>query len=176
MSEINKNNQIIVTEQGLEKIKVELKKIVEVEREAIKERLKAARADGDLSENADYTSAREEQAKNEARIQELEAIITNAVILEDQQNRKNTNTKIVRVGSYVTIVKTKDGNPIDGTQENFKIVGSIENDPKNGLISNECPLATSIMNFTEGEIVDVKGIKEPYKVKILKVESKAKSN
>ncbi|WP_342276045.1 transcription elongation factor GreA [Spiroplasma endosymbiont of Nebria brevicollis] len=171
MSEINKNKQIIVTEQGLEKIKAELKKIVEVERESIKERLKAARADGDLSENADYTSAREEQAKNEARIQELEAIINNAVILEDQHNRKNTNVKAVRVGSWVNFVKVKDGNPIEETQQKFKIVGSIESNPFEGWISNECPLASSIMNATAGEIVDVKGIKESYKVKILKVEN-----
>ncbi|WP_375317063.1 transcription elongation factor GreA [Spiroplasma endosymbiont of Virgichneumon dumeticola] len=171
MSEINKNKQVIVTEQGLEKIKAELKKIVEVERESIKERLKAARADGDLSENADYTSAREEQAKNEARIQELEAIINNAVILEEQQNRKNTNVKAVRVGSWVTIAKSKDGKPVDGTQQKFKIVGSIESNPFEGWISNECPLAISIMNATTGETVDVKGIKESYKVIILQVEN-----
>lgn len=173
MSEIKKNNQIIVTEQGLEKIKAELKKRVEVERELIKERLKAARADGDLSENADYTSAREEQAKNEARIQDLEAIIPNAVILEDQHNPKNTNVKTVRVGSWVTIVKVKDDNPIDGTQQKFKIVGSIESNPFEGWISNECPLASSIMNTTVGEIVDVKGIKDSYKVKIVKVENQS---
>lgn len=173
MSDIKKNNQIIVTEQGLEKIKAELKRRVEVERELIKERLKAARADGDLSENADYTSAREEQAKNEARIQDLEAIIPNAVILEDQHNPKNTNVKTVRVGSWVTIVKVKDDNLIDGTQQKFKIVGSIESNPFEGWISNECPLASSIMNTVVGEIVDVKGIKDSYKVKIVKVENQS---
>lgn len=171
MSEINKNNQIIVTEQGLEKLKAELYKLINIERESIKERLKAARADGDLSENADYTSAREEQGKNEARIQELETIITSAIILEAQKQRKNSNNKAIHVGSWVTIEKIKDDKTIAGSQQKFKIVGSIETNPFEGLISNECPLALSIMNCTAGDIVDIKGIKESYKIKILEVKN-----
>ncbi|WP_342260706.1 transcription elongation factor GreA [Spiroplasma endosymbiont of Notiophilus biguttatus] len=171
MSEINKNKEIIISEQGLEKLKTELYKRINVERESIKERLKAARADGDLSENADYTSAREEQGKNEARIQELETIITSAVILEEQKQRKNSNTKAVRVGSWVTIVKIKDGKIVSNSEEKFKIVGSIETNPFEGLISNECPLAVSIMNCVVGDIVDIKGIKETYRVKIIEVKN-----
>ncbi|WP_425381667.1 transcription elongation factor GreA [Spiroplasma endosymbiont of Polydrusus pterygomalis] len=171
MSEINKNKEIIISEQGLEKLKTELYKRINVEREAIKERLKAARVDGDLSENADYTSAREEQAKNESRIQELETIITSAVILEEQKQRKNSNIKAVRVGSWVTIAKIKDNKVIANSEQKFKIVGSIETDPFEGWISNECPLATSIMNCVIGDIVDIKGIKESYKVKIIEVKN-----
>jgi len=98
MAEINKNNQIIVTKKGLEELKTELNDLINVKREEIKERLKTARADGDLSENADYTSAREEQAKNEARIQELEIIIASAVIIEEQHATKQ-NKNAIRVGS-----------------------------------------------------------------------------
>lgn len=173
MSEINKNNQIIVTEQGLEKLKTELYKRINVEREAIKERLKAARADGDLSENADYTSAREEQGKNEARIQELETIITSAVILEEQKQRQNSNIKAVRVGSWVTIAKFQGGKIVTNSEQKFKIVGSIETNPFEGLISNECPLATSIMNCVVGDIIEIKGIKETYKIKIIEVKNQS---
>lgn len=167
MAEINKNNQIIVTKNGLEELKTELNDLINVKREEIKERLKTARADGDLSENADYTSAREEQAKNEARIQELEIIIASAVIIEEQHaNKQNKNA--IRVGSWVTITHMKNNQT---NKEKFKIVGSIESNPFEGLISNECPLAMSILNATTGDEIEIKGIKNPYKVKILKVEN-----
>ncbi|MGL5268420.1 MAG: transcription elongation factor GreA [Spiroplasma sp.] len=168
-----KNNQIIITKQGLQELKEELNNLINFKREEIKERLKAARADGDLSENADYTSAREEQAKNEARIQELEIIIASAVIIEEQCGNKKNNS--IRVGSWVTIcqVNGKDNQIVKDTEEKFKIVGSIESNPFEGLISNECPLATSILSATAttGDIIEIKGVKNPYKVKILKIEN-----
>lgn len=165
-----KNNQIIITKQGLEELKEELNNLINFKREEIKERLKAARADGDLSENADYTSAREEQAKNEARIQELEIIIASAVIIEEQKSNKKNNS--IRVGSWVTICHVgKNDQVIKDTEEKFKIVGSIESNPFEGLISNECPLATSILNNVTGDIIEIKGVQNPYKVKILKVQN-----
>lgn len=165
-----KNNQIIITKQGLEELKEELNNLINFKREEIKERLKAARADGDLSENADYTSAREEQAKNEARIQELEIIIASAVIIEEQKSNKKNNS--IRVGSWVTICHVgKNDQVIKDTEEKFKIVGSIESNPFEGLISNECPLATSILNSVTGDIIEIKGVQNPYKVKILKVQN-----
>lgn len=170
MAEINKNNQIIVTKKGLEELKTELNDLINVKREEIKERLKTARADGDLSENADYTSAREEQAKNEARIQELEIIIASAVIIEEQHATKQ-NKNAIRVGSWVTIAHMKNNQVSKDSKEKFKIVGSIESNPFEGLISNECPLAVSILNATTGDEIEIKGIKNPYKVKILKVEN-----
>lgn len=167
-----KNNQIIITKQGLQELKEELNNLINFKREEIKERLKAARADGDLSENADYTSAREEQAKNEARIQELEIIIASAVIIEEQHSNKKNNNSI-RVGSWVTIchITGKNNQIISNSEEKFKIVGSIESNPFEGLISNECPLATSILNGIAGDIIEIKGVKNPYKVKILKVQN-----
>lgn len=166
-----KNNQIIITKQGLEELKAELNNLINFKREEIKERLKAARADGDLSENADYTSAREEQAKNEARIQELEIIITSAVIIEEQRGNKKTNS--IRVGSWVTFchVSGKDNQEVKDSEEKLKIVGSIESNPFEGLISNESPVAISILNAEAGDIVEIKGISNPYKVKILKVQN-----
>lgn len=168
--ERNINNQIIVTKHGLQELKEELNQLINFKREEIKERLKAARADGDLSENADYTSAREEQAKNEARIQELEIIIASAVIIEEQRGTKSGKTSI-HVGSWVTLVHLKDNQPIKDSEQKFKIVGSIEANPFEGLISNECPLALSILNSSAGDVLEIKGIKAPYKVKILKVEN-----
>lgn len=165
-----KNKQIIITKQGLQELKEELNNLINFKREEIKERLKAARADGDLSENADYTSAREEQAKNEARIQELEIIIASAVIIEEQKSNKKNNS--IRVGSWVTIYHVgKNNQAIKDSEEKFKIVGSIESNPFEGLISNECPLATSILNGATGDIIEIKGVQTPYKVKILKVQN-----
>lgn len=165
-----KNNQIIITKQGLEELKAELDNLINFKREEIKERLKAARADGDLSENADYTAAREEQAKNEARIQELEIIIASAVIIEEQRSSKKSNA--IRVGSWVTIAHVGKNDKIDeDTEEKLKIVGSIESNPFEGLISNESPVALSILNCVTGDIVEIKGIQNPYKVKILKVQN-----
>lgn len=166
-----KNNQIIITKQGLQELKAELNNLINFKREEIKERLKAARADGDLSENADYTSAREEQAKNEARIQELEIIIASAVIIEEQHGNKKNNS--IRVGSWVTLIHVtgKNNQEVKNSEEKFKIVGSIESNPFEGLISNESPVAISILNSVTGDIIEIKGISNPYKVKILKVQN-----
>ena len=168
---LSDSNRQIVTKQGLEALKTELNHLIKVKREEIKERLKAARADGDLSENADYTSAREEQAKNESRIQEIENIIASAIIIEEQKNAKSSK-KTIRIGSWVTLVEVNyDEKIIENTQQRLKIVGAIESNPFNNLISNECALALSILKSHVGETVEVKNVSKPYKVKILKIEN-----
>lgn len=147
-----------VTEDGLNDLKKELETLIHVTREEVKEELKAARAQGDLSENADYEAARDRQAKVEGRIKELEHQIKNAEIITE---KRKSNT--VRIGSTVEIqeLDTK-------AKLTYKIVGSVEADPLNGLLSNVTPLAEAIMDHKVNDVCTVE-VDNPYDVKILKI-------
>lgn len=152
------DEKIYVTEEGLNDLKKELENLIHVTREEVIEELKAARAQGDLSENADYDAARDHQAKVESRIKELEHQIKNAEIISD---RKKTN--YVRIGSTVEIQE------LDTKQKDvYKIVGSVEADPLNGLLSNVTPLAEAILEHKVNDVCTV-NVDKPYDVKILKI-------
>lgn len=152
------DEKIYVTEEGLNDLKKELENLIHVTREEVIEELKAARAQGDLSENADYDAARDHQAKVESRIKELEHQIKNAEVISD---RKKTN--YVRIGSTVEIQEL-DTKQIDV----YKIVGSVEADPLNGLLSNVTPLAEAILEHKVNDVCTV-NVDKPYDVKILKI-------
>lgn len=147
-----------VTEEGLKELKEEYDNLVHVVRNEVIEDLKAARAQGDLSENADYDAARDKQAQVEARIKELEIMIRNAEIISEKKG-----TKYVRLGSTVTIqeMDTKD-------KSTFTIVGTVEADPLNGKVSNATPLAEAILEQKVGSVVTV-NVDEPYDVKIVEI-------
>lgn len=147
-----------VTEEGLADLKKELETLIHVTREEVKEELKAARSQGDISENADYDAARDRQARVEARIKELEHQIKNAEIITE---KKRGNS--VRIGSTVEIqeLDTK-------AKLTYKIVGSVEADPLNGLLSNATPLAEAIMDHKVNDVCTVE-VDNPYDVKILKI-------
>lgn len=147
-----------VTEEGLADLKKELDTLIHVTREEVIEELKAARAQGDLSENADYDAARDHQAKVEARIHELEYQIKNAEIISDKKS-----TKVVRIGSTVELQELDTNNKLT-----YKIVGSVEADPLNGLLSNVTPMALAILDQRVGDTVTVQ-VDKPYEVKILKI-------
>ena len=147
-----------MTEEGLNELKREYDELIHVTREEVKEELKAARAQGDLSENADYDAARNRQAQVEARIAELDHQIKNAQIIQD---KKKDN--IVRIGSTVEI-KELDTNDV----HTYRIVGSVEADPLNGLLSNVTPLAEAIIDHKINDVCEVK-VDSPYLVKILKI-------
>ena len=147
-----------VTEEGLNDLKNELSTLIHVTREEVIEELKAARAQGDLSENADYDAARDHQAKVEARIKELEHQIKNAEVITE-----NKKTNFVRIGSTVDLQEMDTNNKLT-----YKIVGSVEADPLNGLLSNVTPLAEAILDQRVNDVVTVK-VDEPYDVKILKI-------
>ena len=152
------DEKVYVTEEGLQKLKDELNNLKQVEREVIIDELREARAQGDLSENADYDAARERQSQNEARIKLLEAQIKNAVIIQD-----NADNRYVRVGSTVEIEE------LDTKMVNtYTIVGTIESDPLNGKLSNVTPLAEAILDQRAGAIVTV-NVDIPYDVKILSI-------
>ena len=147
-----------VTEEGLKELKEEYENLVHVVRNEVIEDLKAARAQGDLSENADYDAARDKQAQVEARIKELEHMIRNAEVISE-----NRGTSYVRLGSTVTV------EPMDTHEKiTFTIVGTVEADPLNGKVSNATPLAEAILEKKVGTVVTVE-VDEPYDVKIVEI-------
>ncbi|MCK9536769.1 MAG: transcription elongation factor GreA [Bacilli bacterium] len=138
------NGKHQLTPEGLEKYKKELENLIKNERTRVIESLKEARAQGDLSENADWDVAREEQARVENRIKELENIIKNAEIIASDKSSSSNLGK--------TVVLEYE----DKTTDTFTIVGSLESDPLAGKISNESPLGAAILNHKLGDRVLVK--------------------
>lgn len=134
-----------LTQEGVDNLKQELSYLKDVKRGENLEALKEARAQGDLSENADYDAARNEQARIEARIAEIENIIKNVKII------KTTSEDIVNIGKTVK-VKFLASNEI----KEFYLVGSIEADPKLRKISIESPIGRAMLNKNEGDVVEVK--------------------
>ncbi len=155
---MKKENTIYLTEEGLEEIKNELEDLKLVKRPAIIQALKDARAQGDLSENAEYDAARNDQAQVEARIQELEAMIEKAEII------KEVDTTSVSLGTKVTIEYLDDNE-----QEEYSIVGSKEADPFTNKISNESPIARAILGHKVGETVSVDSPNGKYDVKVVSI-------
>ena len=152
------DEKFYVTEEGLKELKEEYEILVHVVRNEVIEDLKAARAQGDLSENADYDAARDKQAQVEARIKELEHMIRNAEVISE-----NRGTSYVRLGSTVTV------EPMDTHEKiTFTIVGTVEADPLNGKVSNATPLAEAILEKKVGTVVTVE-VDEPYDVKIVEI-------
>ena len=152
------DEKFYVTEEGLKEIKEEYENLVHVVRNEVIEDLKAARAQGDLSENADYDAARDKQAQVEARIKELEHMIRNAEVISE-----NRGTSYVRLGSTVTV------EPMDTHEKiTFTIVGTVAADPLNGKVSNATPLAEAILEKKVGTVVTVE-VDEPYDVKIVEI-------
>jgi transcription elongation factor GreA len=134
-----------LTQEGVDKLKNELAYLKDVKRGENLEALKEARAQGDLSENADYDAARNEQARIEARIAEIETILKNVKII------KTTSEDVVNIGKTVT-VKYLDTNDV----KDFYLVGSIEADPRARKISIESPIGKAMMNKEKNEVVEVK--------------------
>lgn len=156
-----KQKEFFLTSEGYLELETELNYLKTDKRNEVLNSLKEARALGDLSENAEYDSAREEQGKLEARIKEVEYILEHATIIDDGAVEKDK----VTIGSTVTIAY--DGDETD--TEEYRIVGSQEADPFNNKISNESPIAMSILGKKVGETVDVESPNGTYKVKIVKV-------
>lgn len=152
------NHMAYVTKEGLEKLKNEKEELEKNRRPEIIERIKRAKELGDLSENAEYHDAREEQSFIEGRILELREMINNAVIISDN----NGSSKTAQVGSTVKV-------KIAGIEKDFTIVGPAEADPLTGLISNESPLGRAFIGHKKGEEVEVITPKGKVKYKILKI-------
>lgn len=147
-----------LTPEGEKKLRAELAELTGTKREELAKRLRAAIQMGDLSENADYHKAKEDQAFLEGRIQEIEAILRTATVVEKKQSG------VVEVGAKVTI-QEEDYEP-----ETFHLVGAAEADPRNGKISNESPFGKALLDHKVGDEVEAETPGGKVKLKILKIE------
>jgi transcription elongation factor GreA len=158
---MSNNNVVYVTKEGLEKIKQELEHLKGEKREEISQRLEVAISHGDLSENADYAYAKQEQAFVEGRIKTLEHSLRRAKIIENDGRNDR-----VRVGNTVTVVEEGfEGNP-----ETYFIVGVHEADPGNGRISNESPFGQALLGEKVGAKVKVNTPAGIIELKLTKIE------
>ncbi len=150
-----------MTQEGKEKLEKELHHLKTEKRQEVVERIKVARGFGDLSENSEYDAAKDEQAFVESRIAAVEKMIRNAVIIEND----NDNPNMVSLGKSVTFVELPEGD-----EETYQIVGSAEADPFEGKISNDSPMAKSLLGHEIGEKITVVTPGGEMNVKIVKVE------
>ncbi len=136
----------ILTKEGLEKYEQEISDLRSRLSKDVAVKLKEAREQGDLSENAEYDAAKEEQAAIKARIDELERILNNAEIVIDD----NIDASVISIGCHVTIKDLEDG-----TEEEYKLVGSTEANSLEGKISNESPVGAALVGRKAGDVIDV---------------------
>lgn len=151
-------NVVYLTQQGLDELKAELDNLINVRRPENIQSIKEARSLGDLSENADYDAAKNEQAQIEGRIKTIEKMLENVSIISEIPK------DIVGLGSTVSIKYVDD----DDTDE-YKIVGSQEADPFESKISNESPIAKALLNHKVGDIVVVESPNGNYEVEITEI-------
>jgi transcription elongation factor GreA len=154
------SEQPYLTAEGAAKIKAELEQLKGPARAELAKRLRNAISQGDLSENADYHKAKEDQAFLEGRILELEYVIKNAIIVE----KSSTQYEVVDVGARVTIQEE------DYPPDTYDIVGAKEADPRAGKISNESPIGRALMGRRQGDVVDASTPSGTIRLIILKVE------
>ena len=151
--------EVYLTSEGAEKLQAELDELKGPKREEMAKRLRSAIQMGDLSENADYHKAKEDQGFMEGRIQELEYLLKNARIIDD-----TVPTDSIQVGSHVTVQEGND------PEETYMLVGAAEADPRNGRISNESPIGSALLGRRVGDTVSVTTPGGELKLKILKIE------
>ena len=154
------NDQHYLTPEGAARMKAELEQLKGAGREELARRLRAAVQMGDLSENADYHKAKEDQGFMEGRIQELEYLLKNATIIE----KNSEQLGFVDIGSHVTI-QEEDYDP-----ETYHLVGAKEADPRNGRISNESPIGRALIGHAVGEVVIVETPGGQLHLRIIKIE------
>ncbi|MEK7602662.1 MAG: transcription elongation factor GreA [Patescibacteria group bacterium] len=149
--------QFHLTKQGIEELKKELKTLI-VQRRPIAQRIKDAREFGDLAENAEYSSARQEQEKLEMRISEIENILLNVEVIS-----KPKGDNKIQLGSTIQLKND------DGKIKEFQVVGTVEADPLNGKISDESPIGKALLGKKLGEIVEIKTPAETAEYKITEI-------
>lgn len=138
--------KVVLTYEGLKNMEAELENLKTVRRKEVAEKIKEARGQGDLSENAEYDAAKEEQAEIEARIVQLEKMLRNAEVIDEDEGTKDT----ISLGTTVTLLDLE----FDEEME-YTIVGSAEADPMNGRISNESPVGMALLGHKKGEKIKI---------------------
>ena len=159
MSEQDLSNKTVVSPEGLRQMEEKLKYMTTVRRAEVAEHLNIARGFGDLSENAEYDEAKDEQAKLEADIVELENALRNVIVIDG-----DISTDVVNVGTTVRVLYLDENE-----EEEFVIVGARESDPMNNKISNESPVGAALLGHKSGETVSVEAPDGAYSLKILEI-------
>lgn len=154
------DKKFYMTVDGKEKLEKELEFLKAEKRKEVVERIKIARSFGDLSENSEYDSAKEEQAFVEGRISTLEKMVRNAVMITED----DTNSSVVSLGKSVKIKELPEGD-----EEVYTIVGSAESDPHEGKISNDSPMAKSLLGKSVGDKVTVQTPGGEMKIQLLEI-------
>ena len=150
---MDRKEEIFLTQEGLNKLEAEHKELVDVKRKDITERISKAREFGDLSENSEYDTAREEQSFTEGRILELEEILKHSSVISDKIKHD-----IVEMGSKIKV-------DVGGKKDEFSIVSSVEANPAEGKISNESPVGQALLGAKVGDVVKAtSSITSTYKV------------
>ncbi len=161
MSEMHEHsNKTVVSAEGMRKMEEKLQYLITVRRAEVAEQISIARGFGDLSENAEYDEAKNEQSRLEGEIVELENAIRTAIVIDDE----NVSTDSVNVGTTVKVLYVEDGD-----EEEYAIVGARESDPMNNRISNECPIGAALLGHKEGEIINVESPDGMIQLKILEI-------
>ncbi|MDP3992795.1 MAG: transcription elongation factor GreA [bacterium] len=150
---------ILITEEGLEKVKSELNELLTVRRPEVINRIKGAKELGDLSENAEYSAAKEEQSFVEGRIQEVEEIIKHAKIAASNADCNGS----IAIGCHVTVL-------VDGEQDKFELVGPTESDPAKGKISVDSPVGKALLGHKAKDTVSVETPDGKIQYKIISVD------
>ncbi|HIW48467.1 MAG TPA: transcription elongation factor GreA [Firmicutes bacterium] len=152
--------KVVLTYEGLKQREEELENLKTVRRKEVAEKIKEARGQGDLSENAEYDAAKEEQAEIESRIVFLEKMLRNAEVIDDEELSKD----VVSVGSTVRLYDTEFDEEVE-----YTIVGSAEADPMEGRISNESPVGMGLLGHRVGETVCIEAPEGEVKFDILAI-------
>lgn len=158
--EENTSKEIILTQEGFDKLEEELELLKTTRRKEVAERLKVAISFGDLSENAEYDEAKKEQAALEERIIKLENMVRKAVIIDES----SVDLDVITIGSIVRIYDEDFDEEVE-----YSIVGSAEADPYNGKISNESPVGKSLLGSKIGDVVEVNVPDGIIKLKVLDI-------
>lgn len=158
-----KGKQTLYTQQGYQELVDELYRRTHEEREKIKNDIATARGFGDLSENAEYDAARNDQAKNEARIKELEELIENAVILDES----NIDSSVISLGSTVKLL-----NKTINVEFTYALVGSNEANPAEGKISDQSPIGAALIGKKAGDEITVEVPNGTIAMKVIEVSRK----
>ena len=158
------DREVILTEEGYEKLQEEIEHLSTVKRREVAERIKEAREFGDISENSEYDDAKNEQAQIEHRIQQLEQKLRNARVVDTE----HLSTESVSIGARVTLKEGRKKSTIE-----YTIVGSSEANPREGRLSNESPVGKALLGHKKGEKVDIPAPRGTITYTIVKIEAGA---
>lgn len=155
--------EVLLTKEGYKELEERLEYLKTVQRPEVSNKIRIARGFGDLSENAEYDAAKDEQAQIESKIAQIEEQLKYAKIIEETKSKKN-GKETVQIGSTVKLLDLEYNDELE-----YKIVGTIEANPREGKISNESPIGDAIIGYKKGDVVNVTAPAGVFQYKILEI-------